>query len=473
MDELFEETREYQTEISAAIEANLGKANFQEILEEFHLYDISQVIIDLDDDYIVRFFASLDPEFSASIIEFLDEPDAKRMLKLIDIEKAAKIIAAMDIDEAVDLLKYLKKDGIKYLRRIEPYKRSEIVDLMMYNEDEIGAYMTDSFITLNYDMDVKSAMRQVVSTAHDTDYISILYIEQDGKLVGYLKLKDLIVARANEKILDIMETRFEKALPNDDKEDVAQLMQETSESSIPIVSENDELLGIITHDDLLDIIAESREEDYNKFAAVGEVEIDIKSLNLRRSVKSRLPWLVVLLALSTITSLILTFFDIRLSGSDGARNLASRLAIYLPLLSGMSGNTGTQSLAVMIRYLTKNKERDGKAIRVHLFREFKTGFVQGVLMAIMVFLMVNITTYITNGGVISNTNFIYSLVPALSIFIAFCLSTTNGALVPLALEKLKIDPAVASGPLITTFSDIITLSIYYSLSLMILLPLFT
>ncbi len=473
MEELFDENREYQSEIKSIIKLNLNDKNFQEILKEFHMYDISQVVIALEPEEIIAFFGNLTPDFSASIIEYLDEDQAQELIQLLDVNLVAKIISNMDIDEAVDLLKHLGNDGIKYLRKIESKRRKEIAKLMTYEEDEIGAFMSDSFIRLKQDMNVKEAMKTVVTTAHDTDYISILYIEAEKKLVGYLKLKDLIVARATEKIADIMETRFEKALPHDDKEDVALIMQETSESSIPIVNENDELLGIITHDDLMDIISTSQEEDYNKFAAIAETEIDIRSLNLRRSVKGRLPWLIVLLGFGMITSIILSLFDARLSMTTGGITLASRLAIYLPLLSGMSGNSGTQSLAVMIRYLTKNPERDRNIMLKHLWREFKTGFTQGLLMAVLVFAMVNITTLATNSGVINHTNFVYSIVPAMSIFIAFCLSTTNGALIPLLLEKIKIDPAVASGPLISTVSDIITLSIYYSLSLVILLPLFT
>ncbi len=473
MEELYDETREYQSEIKNIILTKKNEDDFQEILEEFHMYDISQVVIELEPEEKISFFNHISPEFSASVLEFLEEEDAFDVIRLLETNKVAKIIANMDIDDAVDLLKHSGPDGMKYLRRIEAMKRKEIAKIMAYEEDEIGAFMSDSFIKLEKDMNVKEAMKKVVDTAHDTDYISILYIEENKKLVGYLRLKDLIVARASESISDIMESRFEKALPHDDKEDVAQKMQGTSESSIPIVDEDDKLLGIITHDDLIDIIALSQEEDYNKFAAIADIEIDIKTLNLKRSVKSRLPWLIVLLALGMITSIILAFFDAQLSGSDDAKLLASRLAIYLPLLSGMSGNTGTQSLAVMIRYLTKNKERDRFVLRKHLFKEFKTGFTQGIMIGVLVFAMVNITTLIRNDGVISNTDFVYSIVPAISIFIAFCLSTTNGALIPIVLEKLKIDPAVASGPLISTVSDIITLSIYYSLSLIILLPLFT
>ncbi len=171
-----------------------------------------------------------------------------------------------------------------------------------------------------------------------------------------------------------------------------------------------------------------------------------------------------------LTSVILSLFEHTLSINNGAL-LGSRLAVYLPLILGMAGNTGTQSLAVMIRYLTKNDEIENEQIRFHLFRELKTGFLQGFIIGVLIFAMVNITTFVTKGEIL-NLDLIYAAVTAFSIFIALSVSTIMGALIPLAMSKMKIDPAVASGPFITTISDIITLSIYYSISLAILLPLF-
>ena len=221
----------------------------------------------------------------------------------------------------------------------------------------------------------------------------------------------------------------------------------------------------------MDIIALTEEEDYTKFAAISDTDIDLESSNLRNSVKTRLPWLTVLLALSMVTSIVLSFFQGRLSDSQGAILLAAKLAVFLPLIQGMAGNTGTQSLAVMIRYLTKNEDVDKDSIKKHLLREFQTGILQGLIIGVLVFLMINIITLLTDSQ-ISNVNLIYALVTAASISIALLVSTILGALIPVFMNKAKIDPAVASGPFITTVSDIITMTIYYSVSLAILLPLF-
>ncbi len=469
MEMLNEELRDYRLEIKNLILKN--EENLQTELEEYHVYDVSRVVIELEPDEISAFFRSVSPDFSAEIFEYLEEEEAEEIIAYLPESKIVKILEKMDSDDAVDLLKYLNKAGLPLLNRINPKKRKTIMKVMAYEEDEIGAFMSDSFLTIPITASVKEAMVHVTENAHNVDYISIMYVTEGKKLAGYLKLKDLIVARANEMIQDIMETRFPKVLPSEDKESVANIMQETSESSLPIVNEEDEIVGIITHDDLMDIIATVEEEDYTKFAALSDTEIDIENSNLKRSVRSRLPWLTILLGLSMITSMILSFFEHRLSGNGGSLLLASRLAVYLPLILGMAGNTGTQSLAVMIRYLTKNEEANADQIKYHLSRELRTGLSQGFIIGLLIFGMVNLTTLITQGA-IASLDLTYATVTSGSVFIALSVSTLLGALIPFVMTKLKIDPAVASGPFITTVSDIITLSIYYSVSLIVLLPLF-
>lgn len=466
--EFMKEERDYKSEI---LELILHRPKTLEYdLEDYHPYDISQVILTLNSEQIIPLFQALSADFSASIIEYLEEDEAEKIITYLPESLIVRIIEHMNLDDAVDLLQYLSKEGLRFLNKISLKKRKDILKVMAYKESEIGAFMSDSFLQISPDITVKEAMTYVTQTAHMVDYISIIYVVKDSILQGYLRLKDLIVARANEVIPDIMDTRFVDAYPTDDKEEVASKMAETNESSIPIINENKQLVGIITHDDLMDIIAYTEEEDYTKFAAIADKDIDIGSGSLKRSVKSRLPWLSILLGLSIITSVILGLFEHYLSLNDGAL-LGSRLAVYLPLILGMSGNTGTQSLAVMIRYLTKNEEIDRKQIRFHMFREFRTGITQGFLIGLMIFAMILMKNVIGNQP-LDRLDYIYGLVTAGSAFIALTVSTTNGALIPIVMTKLKIDPAVASGPFITTVSDIITLSIYYSISLLILLPLF-
>ncbi|MGM0496163.1 MAG: magnesium transporter, partial [Bacillota bacterium] len=348
-------------------------------------------------------------------------------------------------------------------------RRKQILSIMKYSEDEIGSFINDSFLTLDINVSVKEAMKQIIDKAYKTDYISIIYILDNAKLVGYLKLKDLIVARADELISDIIETRFPEVYPEDNVESVAKIMQETKESSLPIINHEKQIIGVITHDDLMDIIALAEEEDYTRFAGLSDFDNKLATTTVFKSVKSRIPWLGVLLLLSMITSFILSFFDDSLSNS--APLLAAKLAVFLPLILDMAGNTGTQSLAVTIRYLSKNDNIKQSVLVKMIVREIRTGLLQGLLIGVIVFGMILLTNLSTK-GFLENVDYIYAFVTTGSIFIALVVSTTLGGLIPIIMNKLKIDPAVASGPFITTISDIITLSIYYTISLAILLPLF-
>ena len=472
MNEYINNSQDFKVEINALILENINNKNLEILLEDYHLYDISQVVTSLEDDSIKQFFQSISKDYAAEIFEYLDLDDSEKIIKIIGEVNSAKIISEMELDDAAELLKYLRKTGMRILKQIETNRKKELLEVMLYDEDEIGSYITDSFLTISVDCSVKEAMKTIISQAHDVDYISILYVvSKENVLMGYMKLKDLIVARAEESIQDIMKTRFPKIYPNDDKEYVATLMQETSESSIPVIDEDGRIEGIITHDDLMDIISLSQVEDYTKFAGLSDIEIDIDQITVKKSVKSRLPWLSILLGLSLITSVILSLFENNFSNTEGSRLLASKLAVYLPLILAMAGNTGTQSLAVMIRYLTRNQNPEKGIIKKHIFRELKTGFLQGFIIGIIIFFMINITNLIVIQEITSK-NLVYALVTSGSIFIALLLSTTLGAIIPIIMTRFKIDPAVASGPFITTISDIITLSIYYSISMIILLPLF-
>ncbi|MDD5293914.1 MAG: magnesium transporter [Candidatus Izemoplasmatales bacterium] len=469
-----DERRDFSEEISTLIIDNQHNPTLEAMLDEYHPYDVSQAMMMVPSEVRTQVMRRFDLDFAASIVEHLEE-DAIICLQELPVEHAVKIIDHMESDDAVDLLQYLQVEGeeVDFLTLLSPKKRAELSKLWSYHEAEIGSKMSSSYIRLQMDMTVKEAMKYVIQTAASSEYISILYVISGHKLVGYLKLKTLIVARAEEKIADIMETRLIFSHPNENKEEVALKMQEYGESSMPIVDEKMHLVGIITHDDLMDIVAEAKSEDYARFAGLIDGEIDLERDTLGDSVKKRLPWLSILLLLSMVTSVILSFFEGALTTSQGAIILSSRLAIYLPLILDMAGNTGTQSLAVMIRYLTSSKrEITFKSMRRYLLRELGTGLVQGLLIGAMIFLMISLTNGIISGTFFETRSIITGLVTAGSICIALVVSTVLGAIIPLVLNKIKIDPAVASGPFITTVTDIITLSIYYSISLALLLPLY-
>ncbi|MFW5794670.1 MAG: magnesium transporter [Bacillota bacterium] len=461
---------DYKNQIAKIILNNINSKNLHSLLDQYHPYDISRVIIELDENTVNTLFNLLPTDFSAEIFEYFSNEEVNNIKKYISQDLLANIITKMDLDLSVDLIKGLKREGIEILNLINKDKRKQILRIMNYYEYEIGSYLNDSFLTIDINYSVKEAMKKIIDLAYKTDYISIIYVlDDDNKLIGYIKLKDLIVARAEENIKDILESRFPEIYPQDNIEYVAKTMQETKESSLPIINQNQNILGVVTHDDLMDIIALAEEEDYTKFAGLSDFDNKLETTSIFQSVRSRIPWLSILLLLSMITSFILSFFDDNLAGS--APLLAAKLAVFLPLILDMAGNTGTQSLAVTIRYLSKNEDIKQAILIKMIFREIKTGLLQGFLIGIIVLGMILLTNLSTK-GFLNNIDFIFALVVTGSIFIALVISTTLGGLIPIIMNKLNIDPAVASGPFITTISDIITLTIYYAISMAILLPLF-
>lgn len=473
---LLDYERNFVDEIIDLVKNHVNDSDFAEKLNEYHPYDIAQALFQVEKDERVASYNKLPVDLVASIFGLFDKEEQIDFIKELPTLFAVNIIDHMDSDEAVDLLQYLEdsQGDIDLVNLLSPKKRAELKKLWNYEANEIGSVMSNSLIELAVGMSVKDAMKKVTSVAGDTEYISILYVLEKQKLVGYLKLKDLIIARATSIIGDIMESRVLSAHPNDDKEHVARMIQDYGLSSVPIVDAENHLLGISTYDDLMDIITASKSEDYAKFAALSSGEIDHKTETVFRSVRNRLPWLSILMVLSMVTSVILSFFEGALTGSSGAKILAAQLAIYLPLILDMSGNTGTQSLAVMIRYLTENQNSiTKKQIKRHMFRELGTGWVEGLIISVCVFGIILLSGFIRMGSQLDHISFITAIVTSAAIMIAFLISTVLGALIPLIMTKLKIDPAVASGPFITTVSDIITLTLYYSISLSILLQYYT
>lgn len=465
------QTFDYRLEIISIIDRQLNQPKIIDYLDAYHPYDISRACLDIEEEQLSKLLQVLPTSFIAEIFEYFSTNEIKDIIHLVDIKRLAEIFTKMDLDLCVDLIRDLKKKGLEILNHIEPSRKKRVLEILDYSPDEIGSYLNDSFLAVDVNLSIKEAMKFVTETAHLTDYISIVYIVERRELIGYIKLKDLISARANESLADVMETRFPKIYLDDDIEYVAKVMQETRESSIPIINEDNHILGVVTHDDLMDIIASSEEEDYTKFAGLSDYNHDLDTISIRKSVKSRLPWLSILLVLSMGTSLILSLFDAHLSSSSSGILLAARMAVFLPLILDMAGNTGTQSLAVTIRYLSKNEETKSSVLKKMIFRELKTGLIQGFIIGIVVFGMIILTQY-TRSNQLETFDYIYAIVTACAIWVALIVSTSLGGLIPMVMFRLKIDPAAASGPFITTVSDIVTLSIYYLIGMSILLPLF-
>ncbi|MDG0837592.1 magnesium transporter [Staphylococcus equorum] len=435
----------------ALLDNLLLENHIDEFRNEFlamHTYEQSEYFEDSNEEIRQRIFEVLSPEEVADFFEQLeiDEDEYESLFDTMDAEYASKVLEDMSYDNAVDIMNQLSKQKIvSLLTLMKREDAKEIKALLHYEEDTAGGIMTTEYISLKATMPVKEAMMHVKEQAPDAETIYVIFTVNDNKqLAGVLSLRDLIVAENDAYIEDIMSERVISANAADDQEDVAQKMRDYDFIAMPVVDYQDHLLGIITIDDILDVMDEEASEDYSRLAGVSDV--DATNDSIIKTARKRLPWLIILTFLGMITATILGSFEDTLSQ-------VALLAAFIPIISGMSGNSGTQSLAVSVRNISTGEIYEQSKFKVAL-RETGSGFLSGLICSILLFLII----------LILYGQPILAVIVGASLTIAMTVGTLVGSMIPLVMDKLKIDPAVASGPFITTINDIVSMLIYFGLA---------
>ena len=322
---------------------------------------------------------------------------------------------------------------------------NEIKALLHYEEDTAGGIMTTEYISLKSTTPVKEALMHVKEQAPDAETIYVIFaVNEAGQLVGVFSLRDLITAENDSYIEDVMSERVISVNVADDQEDVAQVIRDYDFIAVPVVDYQNHLLGIITIDDILDVMDEEASEDYSRLAGVSD--IDSTSDSVIKTASKRLPWLIVLTFLGMITATILGSFEDTLSQ-------VALLAAFIPIISGMSGNSGTQSLAVSVRNISTGEINEQSKFKIAL-REAGSGFLSGLVCSVVLFLII----------VVIYRQPLLALIVGGSLTCAMTVGTLVGSMIPLIMNKFKIDPAVASGPFITTINDIVSMLIYFGLA---------
>ncbi|MDK9876738.1 MAG: magnesium transporter [Staphylococcus equorum] len=435
----------------ALLDNLLLENHIDEFRNEFlamHTYEQSEYFEDSNEEIRQRIFEVLSPEEVADFFEQLeiDEDEYESLFDTMDAEYASKVLEDMSYDNAVDIMNQLSKQKIvSLLTLMKREDAKEIKALLHYEEDTAGGIMTTEYISLKATMPVKEAMMHVKEQAPDAETIYVIFTVNDNKqLAGVLSLRDLIVAENDAYIEDIMSERVISANAADDQEDVAQKMRDYDFIAMPVVDYQDHLLGIITIDDILDVMDEEASEDYSRLAGVSDV--DATNDSIIKTARKRLPWLIILTFLGMITATILGSFEDTLSQ-------VALLAAFIPIVSGMSGNSGTQSLAVSVRNISTGEIYEQSKFKVAL-RETGSGFLSGLICSIVLFLII----------LILYGQPILAVIVGASLTIAMTVGTLVGSMIPLVMDKLKIDPAVASGPFITTINDIVSMLIYFGLA---------
>lgn len=431
-------------------------------LVHYHNNDIAKIQPELSEEDQEKLLKALDEEDLSDVVSYMDDVD--EFIENMDPEAVADIVELMDVDDAIDVLEDLDEaEQAEILAKIEDQELIEDIKMIQgYDDDEIGSKMTTNFIVISKNLLVKDAMKIVISEAEEHDNIMTIYIADDnGKFYGSIELKELIIARKNQSINDIIHTSYPFIYAHEKIDDCLAKIKEYALNLVPVLDDSDALIGVITSDDIVEVVDEEMGEDYAKLAGLTEEEELDESIF--QSCKKRLPWLALLMVLAMIVSILISSFEEAIS-------TIAVIVFFQSMILGMAGNCGTQSLAVTIRVLT-DEEIDTKKILQILFKELRIGFLNGLILGLLSFIGVFAFLYITKKPIIAgDTTFIVndalrvSFIVALSLFVALTISTVMGTIIPILLKKLRIDPAVASGPFISTINDICAVVIYYGLA---------
>ncbi|HBK0413287.1 TPA: magnesium transporter [Staphylococcus pseudintermedius] len=435
----------------ALLDDFIAKGDIDGFREEFlalHSYEQSEYFEISDDDVRQKMYRFLSPEEVSEFFENLeiDEEDYEALFETMNATYASQVLEQMSYDNAVDILNQLSKKKIASLLMLMNHEEAkEIKALLHYDEDTAGGIMTTEYISLTINTPVHEALMRVKDQAPDAETIYVIFVvDEDKKLVGVISLRDLIIAENDAYIEDIMSERVISANVADDQEDVAQTMRDYDFIAMPVVDYQNHLLGIITIDDIVDVMDEEASEDYSRLAGVSD--IDSTDDTIFQTALKRLPWLLILTVLGMITASILGSFEETLEK-------VALLAAFIPIISGMSGNSGTQSLAVSVRNISTGDIKEKSKIKLAL-RESGSGFLTGITCAVSLSLIIMLLygqPYL-------------ALIVGTSLTIAMTVGTTIGSVIPLVINRLGIDPAVASGPFITTINDIVSMLIYFGLA---------
>ena len=448
--------RDYIKEIVILITENIEDESFLDELNQYHVSDIADAFLELEDDILVKLYEILPPEMLADIITYIDDPE--RFVELMDNEDVASILDNMESNDAAelveDLVEVLDEEDIEEINTLIDQETLDDINLVnSYDDDLIGSIMSTDYIEIKSNYTVKEAMKLLISSAEDVENINVIYVVDDeGKYVGIITLRDLIRARSSDELEKIIKTNYPILNDKTDIDDIDKDILEYELESYGVVDENNKLIGIVNDETLIDLLEEDYKEDYAMLAGMSDItDIDEP---IYRSVVKRLPWLVFLLVIGLFVSLLTSSFE------QVILNLTT-IVFFQSLILGMAGNTGTQSLAVTIS--TLNEEEKG--IKKILLKELLTGFLNGLIIGILSFCLVYLFLLIrgTDGAVALKT----CTAVGASLVISMSVAAFLGSFVPYILTKIKVDPAVASGPFITTINDIVAIVIYYGLASML------
>ena len=453
INELEEEERDDLLKSNQDISKKLN--NLKQDFLMLHPKDVANKIDEMSIEEREQFFNLFTASELSEFFACLDEEDAAKYLQELSDNKASDILENMYTSDAVDIINELSDDDKDaYLDLMDQDTKEEFEELSEYSDDEVGSIMDTDFILIDANMDVKEAMKILVKNAPDVATINTLFVQRDNKFVGTLDFRRLIVTKSPCKIEEIMDEKDKYCEDTDSTEYAIKLINDYDIYALPVLKD-EQIVGIVTIDSSLETLSDEQEEDYNQLAGLTGEHEDNETVLMK--VKRRIPWLSILICLDLIVCLLISAFE-------NVINELTVLVLFQPVILGLSGNVGTQSLAVCVRSLANNELSTKKNKFKHILYELRNGFTLGFIISILTFIVCFAFLKITKAGIINDvdSSLRVALIVATSILASLSLSSLFGCLMPIVFNSLHIDPAAASGPFITTLNDVLAITTYFT-----------
>jgi magnesium transporter len=445
----FEISKEYIQVLQQLIaEENNNELNA--MLAEVHYADVAEILEELEITEAIYIIKLLDSDVTSDIIAELDEYTREKVLKGLSSKEIAEELNELDTDDAADIIAELsdkqKEEVISHIEDLEHAK--EIVELLRYDEDTAGGLMAKELVKVNENWNVLTCVKEMRVQAEEVTRVHSIYVVDDNDILkGRLSLKDLLTTSTKTAIKDVFIKKVDSVNVNDKAEDVARIMQKYDLEAIPVIDDTGRLVGRITIDDIVDVIKEEAEKDYQMAAGlIEDVEADDTVWELTRA---RLPWLILGL-LGGLGSVFI------MEGFDEALSNYKELFFFTPLIAAMAGNVGVQSSAIVVQGLANDIIKGSLFKR--LLKEVSLSLISGIVLGILIIIF----------GLITQMDIKFSLTVAISMLCVIIVASLIGTFVPIILNKRGIDPAIATGPFITTSNDIFGIFLFFYMAKMIL-----
>lgn len=447
-------------QIISLILSDLPLAEIEKKLDDYHDSDIAEALQGVSKEIRFKIYDLLGEEKTADIFSYYDR--VEDFIEELDPEQAADIIEEMDSDDAMDILNELEEESkSEIIELMEEESQSRVRQIDAYEEDEIGSYISDNYIIINKNYTVPQAMSTLVSQAGEHDNIATLYvIDEESKYCGAITLRDLIVARKEDILWDLCMESYPFFYDSEKMSECILRIKNYAEESFPVLNATKTIVGVINAETIMDVVDEESKEDFAKFAGLSDSE-DIDETTFS-SIKKRIPWLIILLFLGFIVATVIGSFE-------GVIATLPAIVFFQSTILDMAGNVGTQSLAVTIRNISDGK-MNKKDIRRTILKETRVSFINGLILGVIAFIFVIVFLAIRHQAIIIEDGYVFTDtvivggIISISLVFAMTLSGFVGTVFPLTLNKVGVDPAVASGPFITTINDVIAVLVYYGLT---------